>query len=319
MPKIFISHSSSDNESALQIARALRRNGLDVFYDAWSLNPGDSLVDKIQTGVADANVLVVLLSNSSVRSGWVRQEINAFFNSAISDRGIRIIPVLLDDVEVPPLLRDRLYVDFRADPAAATAKLVQQLIRISDVRAALPDEVLIDNFDSGTMRPNNLGGLTLVYHETGDPATLSATFVNHGRGRALRLAFDFRPSTGVPPQFVGYATRLQFANWGEFVECGYWLRFDVWSDGNAPSIQLEIKRLQTPPMEQSRQETAKWDIRLPQSRVWESRSLRLADIQLPHVSWDNLWEICFVLFRANVAGDSGIVQIDNLMLSRNPN
>jgi len=226
---------------------------------------------------------------------------------------------VLEDVEIPPLLRDRLYIDLRVDRAAGIAKLVQQLTTISDICTVLPDEVLIDNFDAGMMRSNFLGGSTLVYHETGDPTTLTAIFLNRGQGRALGLAFNFRPSADAPPQFVGYATRLQFANWEEFVRCRYWLCFDVWSDGNAPSIQLEIKRLKSPPMEQSQQEIAKWQINLPRSSLWRSRSLCLADIQLPHASWDNLWEICFVLFGDRVAGDEGLVQIDNLRLSRNSN
>jgi hypothetical protein len=317
MAKVFISHSSSDDKDASEIAQAVKRTGLEVFYDRWSLAPGDSLVEKIETGIADANVLLVLLSRSSVRSSWVRQEINAFFNRAMSDRQIRIIPVLLDDVEVPPLLRDRLYIDLREDRAAAIGRLLQQLTRKSDSCAVLPDEVLIDNFDAGMMRPNLLGGSTLIYHETGDPGTLRTTFLNRGHGRALGLAFDFR-STNVPRQFVGYATRLPLSNWGGFAQCRYWLCFDVWSDGNAPSIQLEIKRLENPRIEESRQDVAQWQIDLPQARVWDSRSLCLADIQLPHASWDNLWEICFVLFSNRVAGDSGLVQIDDLRLSRNP-
>jgi len=318
--KVFISHSSSDDKVAIEIAHAVRRSGREVFYDRWSLAPGDSLVDKIETGIADAGVLVVLLSRSSVNSPWVRQEVNAFFNRAMSDRQIRIVPILLEDVEVPPLLRDRLYIDLRVNPAAGIAKLVQQLTGLSDVCATLPDEVLIDNFDAGIMRPNFLGGSTLVYHETGDPATLNAIFPNRGRGRALGLAFNFRPSgRGIPPHFVGYATRLPLSDWTEFVHCRYWLCFDVWSDGNAPSIQLEIKRLKTPPIEQSRQEIAKWQINLPQSPVWRSQSLRLADIQFPQASWDNLWEICLVLFRDRVAGDEGLVQVDDLRLARGPN
>jgi hypothetical protein len=221
--KVFISHSSSDDKVAIEIAHAVRRSGREVFYDRWSLAPGDSLVDKIETG-------------------------------------------------------------------------------------------------AGIMRPNFLGGSTLVYHETGDPATLNAIFPNRGRGRALGLAFNFRPSgRGIPPHFVGYATRLPLSDWTEFVHCRYWLCFDVWSDGNAPSIQLEIKRLKTAPIEQSRQEIAKWQINLPQSPVWRSQSLRLADIQFPQASWDNLWEICLVLFRDRVAGDEGLVQVDDLRLARGPN
>jgi len=316
--KVFISHSSKDKRYAQRIAKSLKNQGIDVWYDDWSMRPGDSIVSKIEAGIADSNVLLILLSKASTKSSWVRAEINAFFNKAVADRNIRIIPVLIENVELPPLLRDRLCVDLRRDFEGGLATLVKSLQPEIDPCSILPDEVLIDDFDSGILRPNMLGGLTLVYHENGDPLSLRALFLNHGEGKSLGLAFDFEPHPNypVPPQFVGYATRLQFANWGQFVECGYYLCFEACSDGNAQVMDLEIKRLSSPPKEDTREEIAKWQVDL--SLEWEMKCLRLQDIGLPNAVWDNLWEICFVFRRNNVAGVRGIVQIDNLHLARTP-
>ncbi len=316
--KVFINHSSKDEQYVQRIAKSLKDQGIDVWYDEWSIGVGDSLVSKIEAGIADSNVLLVILSKASIKSSWVRAEINAFFNKAMSDRNIRLIPVLLEDVEVPPLLRDRMYVDFRKDFEGGLTTLVKFLQPEIEPCVILPKEVLIDNFNSGMLRPNMRGGLTLVYHENGDPLSLRALFLNRGQGKSLGLAFDSgsHPNHPVPPQFVGYATRLQFANWTQFIECGYWLCFEACSDGNAQVMGLEIKRLSSTPKEDTREEIVKWQIDL--SVEWEWKSLRLSDIAFPNAAWNNLWEICFVFNRDNIAGDRGLVQIDNLHLSRIP-
>ncbi len=316
--KIFISHSAKDRDEARNIATKLKNSNLDVWYDEWSLQAGDSLVNKIEKGIADSNTLIVLLSKESMRSRWVKSEINAFLNRSLSERNISIIPVFLEKVLMPPLLKDRLYVDLTKDPEVGLARLIRQLSSPAEECLGLPEDVLIDDFNRGMVGPNRLGGLTLVYHENGDPSSLRATFINRGRGKSLALSYDFtsHQTPPVPPQFVGYATRLQFANWKEFLECGYWLSFDASSDGNARVAAVEIKRLTNPPREDSRQEIAKWQVDL--TLEWGRINLKLRDIAYPELPWDNLWEICFVLFRDNVVGDKGLVLIDNLSLSRQP-
>jgi hypothetical protein len=236
----------------------------------------------------------------------------------MSDRDIRIIPLLLEPVQIPLLLRDRLYVDLSRAFEAGLARLAATLSQAKDPCVTLPASVLIEAFNAGTIRPNELGGMTLVYHENGDPLSLQRRFPNRGGGRALGLQFDFtqRQPNRLPPRFVGYATRLQLADWNAFVRCGYWLCFDCWSNGNAMALQLEVKRLTEPPREDSRQEVAKWRVDL--TPEWETKSLQLSDISFPNASWDNMWEICFVLFHDLVIGDHGLVQIDKVRLSRTP-
>jgi TIR domain len=57
---------------------------------------------------------VIVLSQASVSSRWVEQELNAALTNQISGKGV-VLPLLLEDCELPMLLRDRLYADFRAD------------------------------------------------------------------------------------------------------------------------------------------------------------------------------------------------------------
>lgn len=52
MPNIFIYHGSEDeNAIVTHLANDLRSLGLDVWYDAWEIKPGDSLRARIVSGL----------------------------------------------------------------------------------------------------------------------------------------------------------------------------------------------------------------------------------------------------------------------------
>src|SRR6516162_9728741 len=112
--KIFVSHSSKDKPFVRKLVEALKKHLLNVWVDEAGLKVGDSLVGKISQALKDADYLVIVLSQASVSSRWVEQELNAALTNQISGKGI-VLPVLLEDCELPMLLRDRLYADFRTD------------------------------------------------------------------------------------------------------------------------------------------------------------------------------------------------------------
>lgn len=109
-PKVFVSHASEDKERfVLAFATALRQLGVDAWLDKWEMLPGDSLVDKIfEEGIKDASAVIVVLSKFSVEKPWVREELNAAFVKRINT-GSKLIPVVIDDCEVPEALSSTLW------------------------------------------------------------------------------------------------------------------------------------------------------------------------------------------------------------------
>jgi len=109
-PRVFLSHSKLDNERFVKLfAASLRERGVDAWYDEWELQPGDSLVDKIfEEGLKDAEAFVVVVSNNSVNSRWVKEEINAAVVKRI-EHYCKLIPVVLDGVELPQALKSTKY------------------------------------------------------------------------------------------------------------------------------------------------------------------------------------------------------------------
>ncbi len=109
-PKVFISHASEDKERfVMKFATKLRSVGIDAWVDKWEMLPGDSLVDKIfEEGIKEADSFIVVLSINSINKPWVREELNTAIVKRISDK-TKIIPIVLDNVEVPECLKSTLY------------------------------------------------------------------------------------------------------------------------------------------------------------------------------------------------------------------
>jgi len=113
VPSVFLSHNNADKEFVHKLAVDLTNRGCQVWLDDWEIKAGDSIVEKIEQGIADNEYLIVILSRNSVKSRWVRIEINAAFFRQVSERKIKLVPVLIEDCEIPPLLCERKYADFR--------------------------------------------------------------------------------------------------------------------------------------------------------------------------------------------------------------
>lgn len=111
---VFISYAHIDRERVLVLARRLRDESLGVFLDEWEIVPGDNVTAEIERAISRSDAGIVVFSTASVTRAWVLEEYYALLSRAVSGRG-RLIPVVLDDVELPAFAGSRLAVDLR-DP-----------------------------------------------------------------------------------------------------------------------------------------------------------------------------------------------------------
>lgn len=117
----FISYSHEDLEAAQEIASRLKElcsngSGARIFLDKQSIEPGDNFVDKINKGLSKARYYLLLLSPASIKAEWPTAERDAALLSDPSGRGGRVIPVLVKDCEIPPILAIRQWIDARDRP-----------------------------------------------------------------------------------------------------------------------------------------------------------------------------------------------------------
>ena len=132
-PKVFISHASEDKPRFVSaFATKLRENGVDAWLDRWEMLPGDSLVDKIfEEGLKEAQAVIIVLSSFSVSKPWVSEELNASMVARIA-KGTKVIPVVIDDCEVPEALKSTLW-ERVVDPSDFEEPLRRILAAIFDV------------------------------------------------------------------------------------------------------------------------------------------------------------------------------------------
>lgn len=95
MAQIFLSYSNKDVARAESLARALAGHGWTVWWDR-HIPPGKSFDDVIEQALDAAQCVIVLWSQASVGSNWVKSEAGEG-----ARRGV-LIPVALEDVK-PPL------------------------------------------------------------------------------------------------------------------------------------------------------------------------------------------------------------------------
>ncbi|HEX3185777.1 MAG TPA: toll/interleukin-1 receptor domain-containing protein [Pyrinomonadaceae bacterium] len=110
-PNVFLSHARKDKvRFVVDFATRLRDKGINVWLDKWEILPGDSLVDKIfEEGIKDAQAIIVVVSENSVNSPWVEEELNASVVKKINGLS-KLIPVVLDNCEVPQSLQSTVWV-----------------------------------------------------------------------------------------------------------------------------------------------------------------------------------------------------------------
>lgn len=91
--KLFISHASEDKEDFVEpLARLLKEEGFDVWYDKWMLTMGDSLLKKIGEGLSQCDFGIVVLSENFFRKDWPSEELDGLFALQTETRKV-ILPI----------------------------------------------------------------------------------------------------------------------------------------------------------------------------------------------------------------------------------
>src|SRR5438094_511870 len=94
------------------------------------------------TGLACAKYFLIVLSPHSATSAWVREELNSALMMQVAAGGTFIIPVLLADCEIPPLLSHRRFADFRQDYDGALSELLSLWNTDHSVSAQMENKAL---------------------------------------------------------------------------------------------------------------------------------------------------------------------------------
>ncbi len=127
---IFLSHNYNDKPIVEQLALRFREiyGQENVFYDSWSIQPGDGIIDKMNEGLEKCKYFFFFVSKNSLESRMVTMEWqNAIMQSAQKD--VKLIPIRLDSSIMPIILKQTLYLDLFTDGLEA---VLTQAVNVID-------------------------------------------------------------------------------------------------------------------------------------------------------------------------------------------
>lgn len=128
--KLFISYSSKDKGFANLLYSDLKEAGCIPWLDEWDIVGGQSIPEEIEKGINNSDFLLILLSNNSVKSNWVRAEWESTIWDENQNKEIRIIPILIEECEIPRFIKYRKYIDFRKDYITGFRDLLYSIDRL---------------------------------------------------------------------------------------------------------------------------------------------------------------------------------------------
>lgn len=146
---LFISHASEDKEVFVRpLAYELHKLSIKVWYDEFSLSPGDSLSKSIDMGLIDSAFGVIVISKEFMKKSWPDYELRSLISKEIA-YGKVIIPIwhniTKDDLlNFSPFLVDKFAIDSKSKGITEVALDICKVVR-SDIYNNLTRAVLYES------------------------------------------------------------------------------------------------------------------------------------------------------------------------------
>ncbi|WP_215148907.1 toll/interleukin-1 receptor domain-containing protein [Exiguobacterium sp. s91] len=133
---IFISHQHNDKEIVSPIAYALEQSfgEENVFYDDWSIKPGENIIERMNEGLEQARYFFFFITENSLRSQMVSLE----WTSAIKARSenMKFIPIRAENVNVPFVISALNYLDMSTNGIDVTLQQIREIVNPDIVKHA---------------------------------------------------------------------------------------------------------------------------------------------------------------------------------------
>lgn len=158
MPEVFISHTGLDKPFVRKFSNGLQRYGLSSWVDEAEIMIGDSLIEKISKGITESSFFAIVISKNSVNSKWVQKELNIALSNELYNSSKKILPIVIDNCEIPVFLIDKLYADFRDEN-----KFEMELHRFAE--SCQPNEFykyFVNNIDISTITSKKHQVVTII-------------------------------------------------------------------------------------------------------------------------------------------------------------
>src|SRR5262249_20976753 len=96
-----------------------------VWFDEWSIKPGDPIFLMIEKGLEKSRTLILCLSPAALEADWVALERSAALFRDPQNGKRRFVPILLRDCSLPDTIAQYKYIDFRSSSTKALKALLE--------------------------------------------------------------------------------------------------------------------------------------------------------------------------------------------------
>jgi hypothetical protein len=129
-PEVMISYSSQERPQVLGIVQRLRSAGVAVWIDHGGIDGAQRWGEEIVNAIEDCKTVLVMVSRTSMRSENIAKEV-----SIASDGGKRLLPLYLEEAEIPRSMRYPLsgiqHIKlYDGDPESKFLSVLRALVRL---------------------------------------------------------------------------------------------------------------------------------------------------------------------------------------------
>ena len=76
-----------------------------MWHDERNLPPSSQIATELPKAISNCRSMIIILSESSVKKGWVQEEYEAAIDQRTKFEDFRILPVVIEECEMPGFLR----------------------------------------------------------------------------------------------------------------------------------------------------------------------------------------------------------------------
>ncbi len=133
--RVFISYAKEDAAMARKLSDDLENSGFPTWFDEKDLLPGQNWKKIIQQVIKECDSFIILLSDRSVsKRGFVQAEQKLAYDvmDQMREPGIYLIPVKINECEVPPRLEELHSVNLFPDYKKGLKQILRALMALTD-------------------------------------------------------------------------------------------------------------------------------------------------------------------------------------------
>jgi len=132
--KVFLCHASADKSAVRELYQRLKgEDWIDPWLDVARILPGQHWTSVIRQSLANADSVIILISNNSInREGFVQRELNYAWELSLEKprNVIYLIPLRLEECDVPYDLRERQWADYFGEKQEETYLALLQSLKL---------------------------------------------------------------------------------------------------------------------------------------------------------------------------------------------